>query len=364
MLRATFHSGLLLLAVTGIAVGQTTRPSATSPADAMKRPLVRPVISGSAMLAFEQFRKLVGVRMSVDLTGLAAAGVKESDKVEVRLDRATGEQVLDVMLARLSKKSRPLAWYIDGDMVRVTTQAEVLRRRLAESPHVRMRARARPTRVRPAPSTIRQVAFDETPLEDVIDYLRRLSGVNMHVNWGSLELIGVDRDTSITLRVSGVSLRQVLDLVTDQLGPRLDKMNRVYWVVDGGVVTIATGAALNQKMRTRVYNVTDILAIVPSFEAPEWDLSQQGQTTGTGTGTSDRGRFGEGDTSSDEGDEEDLATQRQNAKDTLIGIIRDAIGEDMWLPVGKGSVRIFGNNLVISQTLLGFKLLEEAARPG
>jgi len=349
MLRATFHSGLLLVAVTGIAVGQTTRPSATSPADAMKRPLVRPVISGSAMLAFEQFRKLVGVRMSVDLTGLAAAGVKESDKVEVRLDRATGEQVLDVMLARLSKKSRPLAWYIDGDMVRVTTQAEVLRRRLAESPHVRMRARARPTR---------------TPLEDVIDYLRRLSGVNMHVNWGSLELIGVDRDTSITLRVSGVSLRQVLDLVTDQLGPRLDKMNRVYWVVDGGVVTIATGAALNQKMRTRVYNVTDILAIVPSFEAPEWDLSQQGQTTGTGTGTSDRGRFGEGDTSSDEGDEEDLATQRQNAKDTLIGIIRDAIGEDMWLPVGKGSVRIFGNNLVISQTLLGFKLLEEAARPG
>ena len=45
-------------------------------------------------------------------------------------------------------------------------------------------------------------------------------------------------------------------------------------------------------------------------------------------------------------------------QDNLLGIIKDSIGADMWAPDGKGSVQFLGTKLVISQTMLGFKLLE------
>jgi hypothetical protein len=42
--------------------------------------------------------------------------------------------------------------------------------------------------------------------------------------------------------------------------------------------------------------------------------------------------------------------------------LKDSIGEDMWKPDGKGSISILNGKLVISQTLLGFKLMETAGR--
>ena len=49
-------------------------------------------------------------------------------------------------------------------------------------------------------------------------------------------------------------------------------------------------------------------------------------------------------------------------KEGLIAIIKASIGEDMWQDQGKGSIRIFGNRLIISQTTLGFKLLDKSLR--
>ena len=60
------------------------------------------------------------------------------------------------------------------------------------------------------------------------------------------------------------------------------------------------------------------------------------------------------------GEGESAAAQRQRTREALIGVIKDAIGQDMWQPLGKGSIRIVRNKLIISQTLLGFKLLDQA----
>ena len=334
------------------------------PIEAMKRALDRPAISGRVFLAFEQFRKLVGVRMEINISALAAAGVKESDKVAVKAPKATGEQLLDIILAKLAKPGRPLAWYIDGNTIHVTTQSLVLnRKRLPVQRKFRLSsgipAPAPKTSAPPAARPPRRLSvfdFDETPAEDVFGYLRRVSKLNIHVNWASLELIGVDRDKPITLKASKVSLRQVLNLVADQLSGSLDKMERVYWVVDDGVVTIATGSALNSKMRTRVYNVADLLAVVPNFKAPSVSISDRSANQSSGDSS-----FGDDDSDEDE-DAESRAEQRQRQQDTLIEIIRNSIGEEMWQPIGKGSIRLLGNQMIISQSLLGFKLMEETSR--
>jgi len=332
--------------------------------EAMRRTLTKPSISGPVLKAFEQFRKLVGVELEVDIAALAAAGVKTTDTVAVRAARATGEQLLDLMLARLSGKRSPLAWYIDGNTVRVTTQMRVLYRdRLQYRPLRRPSAR-RPTTRRAKPRTrvrpIREITFDETPLADAIAFLRDASGANIHVNWRSLELIGITRQSPVTLKVSRVTPARALSLVTDQLSISPDKLRRAYWVVDDGVVTVASGAALNTKLRTKVYNVADLLLVVPNFKANRLSVDQQ---EGTGRNrSSDSGFFGDDD--DDDQADEDLPARRQRVRENLIEIIKDAIGQDMWQPMGKGSIRLLADKLVISQTRLGFKLLAEASRPG
>ena len=46
----------------------------------------------------------------------------------------------------------------------------------------------------------------------------------------------------------------------------------------------------------------------------------------------------------------------------ILHIIKNTIGEEMWRPQGKGSIRYFGKNLVVTQSLLGFKLMEKATK--
>jgi hypothetical protein len=53
---------------------------------------------------------------------------------------------------------------------------------------------------------------------------------------------------------------------------------------------------------------------------------------------------------------------RQQVNDALIAVIKQSIGEDMWQPTGKGDVKLLGTRLVITQTPLGFRLLEQAFR--
>ena len=60
-------------------------------------------------------------------------------------------------------------------------------------------------------------------------------------------------------------------------------------------------------------------------------------------------------------EKEDAAETRNQAKSSLEKIIKDSIGEEMWKSGGgKGSVRFFRNKMIISQTLLGYTLMNKA----
>ena len=148
----------------------------------------------------------------------------------------------------------------------------------------------------------------------------------------------------------------------DQINVGRDRMGSVYWVVDKGVVTIATGEVLNRKLITRVYDVGDILMVVPSFEGPR--IATGTTTNGTDTtGGTTRGLFDGVDVGTSPRTDtstrgESMAEKRQKNRDTLIEVIKMSIGEDMWAPTGKGSVKIIRNQLIITQTPLGFRLLE------
>ncbi len=339
----------LICCIAPCAARAATRPIASqpvSPAKALAEILKRPSLSGALDKAFKKYQRLTGLRVEVDWPALEATGVKKTDKVSLRASKITAEQLLELLLAKAEKKGKPLSWYLNGKIIRVTTQRRVLsRRRLPVFRRTRTNINL-PKKGRPTPRTIE---FDQTELSDVIVFFRETTGLNIYVQWSSLEELGISRETPVTLKVSGLRLAKVLTMVVDQLSTSRDKLSRVYWVVDGGVVKIASGASLNTQLRTRIFDVADLLMAVPNFSAPAVGTGGSNSTTGnTGSGSSGR-------------DGDDSSAQREKTAETLVEIVKQSIGEEMWHPIGKGSVRIHNNRLIVSQTLLGFKLMEQSA---
>jgi len=305
---------------------------------------------------------------------LAIVGVTRDKQVTLSVKGAKVSQLLDVAMARVRPRGMHLGWHVDAarGTVRVTTQRGALA----------SRGKAQAAGVRAVAGGIGGVGFnfDESPLIQVIDHFRKRTGLNIYVNWRSLEAIGVDRNTPVTLTVSNISAGRALELVTDEISGDRDKFQRVYWVVDGGVVQIATGTTLDTKLRMRIIELGELLLPAVDVKMPRriglgtttssntndsrYDQDRKtkgksngGQTIGTiatGAGLGIIGG-GQGDSSSD---------KTEALKENLIEIVKDTIGQDMWSPTGKGSIKISGNRMIVSQTLLGYKLLERSIGSG
>jgi hypothetical protein len=61
-----------------------------------------------------------------------------------------------------------------------------------------------------------EVKFDNVALADVIDFLRDVTGANVHVDWRSFEAAGIDKNAQVSLRLRNVKFSTVLDTVLSE----------------------------------------------------------------------------------------------------------------------------------------------------
>ena len=369
-------AGMLVLGFTLVLAGFLASPAsgedpadkAKSPQDVLKLSFKRPAVRATLAQAIADLSKLAEVKIVVDWQGLIETGVKPEAAVTLPAAEATVDKLLEQTLVAVATKGNPLAWCMVDDSLCVTTQARVLRRdrRIVAAPG-EAAATSRPAEARTpprvaAPAAGRKFSFDKTPLSEVVAFLQSVSGVNFHANYTAMETSGINKDTPVTMEVSGISVAKALDLITESLSGGKGKLDSIYWVVEDGVVKITTGTALDGKLQTRVYDVGDLLMNIPNFEGPRLNLNMQtgNSTTGNSTNngiynTTNNGTTG-GSSSSITPDQTKVEMQNK-----LSGIIQKSIGDDMWQPQGKGNISFLRNMMVVSQTQLGFLLLEKSA---
>ncbi|MCD6378211.1 MAG: hypothetical protein J7L99_05115 [Planctomycetes bacterium] len=317
---------------------------------------------------FDYYSKISGLDIQADWSALREVGITATTPVTLKARKVRYDRLLDLTLSSIAPDQHPLAWRLSGKVIIVSTQMRILLRnrlRFISLPVVKTARRGVPKqRELPRKTTLRRVDFSDISLKEAIDFIRDASGANIHVNWRALETIGITRDTKINLKARDISIARLLTLITDQLSVGQDKYSSVYWVVEDGVVEIATGEALNRSTRVEVYDISDLLLVVPNFVGPTISLTQTANAVSNAN--NNYSIWGDNNTgnnaSSGNIEGASIAEQRQKLKDQLIEIIKMSIGEEMWAPEGKGSVRILGNKLIISQTPLGFKLLKRAFR--
>ena len=112
-----------------------------------------------------------------------------------------------------------------------------------------------------------QIEFVETPLKDVVDYLKDLHHIEIQLDTAALREVDVDENTPISKNLKGISLRSALKLLLDDL--------QLTFVVHNEVLLITSAAKAAQSdefMTTKAYPVTDI--VVP--------IKQSGFTGGFG----------------------------------------------------------------------------------
>jgi len=360
-------------------LGADGASTGSSPVEALRANLKRLSINAPLAEAIQQLGQRVGIQMNVDWSALQDAGVHRDTPVVLNASAVSPAAALSLMLDQVSLASRPLGWRVQDGSVLVSTQMRLLTRDVGSRLAAADKA---PLRSRPSVG----VDFSDAPLESVIEHFRRTTGVNFFANWGALEKVGVRRDTPVSLSLRGVSTARALDLLTEQLSDSPERYQKVYWVLDNGVIMVSTGEALDTQLRLRVCDISDLLAMPPhrdfNFEQPQTGqagtttgTAGAGQPSGTATGTASggirtstlqtgatlqTGRRSQGQQTAGAAAAEPPGRDQQIQ--TLIRVIEGSIGQEMWAPEGKGSIAVFNNQLIISQTLLGFKLMENAVR--
>ncbi|MEW4456229.1 hypothetical protein AB1L30_26425 [Bremerella sp. JC817] len=120
-----------------------------------------------------------------------------------------------------------------------------------------------------------KIQFIDTPLEEVVGYLKQLHGIEIQIDNRALEEIGLSTDTPVTRNIEGISLRSALRLMLKELD--------LTYIVANEVLMITTPEEAESELITKVYPVADLVLPVSV---------QLGTLGGGGTGSNQGGGFG------------------------------------------------------------------------
>jgi hypothetical protein len=196
---------------------------------------------------------------------------------------------------------------------------------------------------------IPEVIFEDTPFNQVMEWLQETQQLNLVVRWEILTNAGIDRDKPITLKVKNVRLSQALWMIMNEAGgPDL----KLAYRASGNLLVVSTAENLGQEMVVRTYDVSDLLIRVERFYGPAIDLSQAGQQQGQGGGGQSLFQQGQDQNRDrDQNDRQGMGTSPE--MDRLIDLITKTIEPESWASNnGNGTIQAFRNTLVVRNSIL------------
>ena len=188
--------------------------------------------------------------------------------------------------------------------------------------------------------------FDNNRLEDVVSFLASVTNLNVDVDWDSLEQIGIERDTPVSLNLREVPARVVLDRVLEKTRP--DPFTKADWAVNDGVLVVAAEESLRRNTFVVIYDIRDLLFQIPDFDdLPKLDLDDA-------LGMNRRDELSAGtvfeDDPSDSGGPS--GPSEQDMMDQILDIIQTNVDFSGWRDNGgsTGVVQELNGNLIITNT--------------
>ena len=207
-----------------------------------------------------------------------------------------------------------------------------------------------------------EVRFNNVALKDALEFLRDVTGANIHVNWRAIEAAGITQDTNVNMRMHDVQLRKVLNLLLSEAGGGTG----LTYYFDQNVLEVTTKDISDKQMFTRVYPVEDLVMEIPDFtNGPNLSLlavatggsggggNSNGGGGGGGGGVGGGGGggaaaiFGGANGGAANGSEKGK-TPTERGED-LVTLIRELVYPDQWRDNGgQSSIRYFSGKLIVT----------------
>ncbi|MCC7390113.1 MAG: hypothetical protein IT431_15240 [Phycisphaerales bacterium] len=125
--------------------------------------------------------------------------------------------------------------------------------------------------------------FNDNTLEQALTYFAQLTTLDMDIDWQSLEEIGIDRETTVSLSLKQATAQTVLDRLLDKVST--DPVNQADWAVVDGMLQIASDEKIRRNTVLEIYDIRDLVFEVPDYdEAPTIDLQSVLQSSQGGGG--------------------------------------------------------------------------------
>jgi len=103
------------------------------------------------------------------------------------------------------------------------------------------------------------IEFIETPLRDVVEYLKDFHDIEIQLDQRALEDIGLGPETPITRNLKGITLRSALNLM-------LKELDLTYYIKNE-VLNITTPEVVESELTTKVYPVADLVLPIPQAQS-------------------------------------------------------------------------------------------------
>ena len=190
-------------------------------------------------------------------------------------------------------------------------------------------------------------SFADNTVEDVLEFIRTVTNINMDVDWESLQDIGIEPDTLVTLNLQPLPAKIVLDRVLEKVSP--DSFSRADWAVQDGILVVASDEALRKNTFIELYDIRDLLFQIPDYQdVPQLNLNsvlRQGQGGG-GSGIFQQAQNSQG---------EGLTPAELLAQ--ITDIIQTNVDFDGWQDNGGNTGRIqeLNGNLIVTNTARNHK---------
>jgi len=183
------------------------------------------------------------------------------------------------------------------------------------------------------------IDFTDARLEDVITFVKEVTGADLEPVWTSGNVIGLDKDKRLTLSIKNqpalLALEKILEKTQD------DFQQNTWQMSDHGSMEIGPKDALNKTRRVEIYDINDLLHVIPRYsDVPTIDLQsvlQQGD--------------GGGQSPFDEGNEQNADVPRTRAERTqdVIDLLINLVETDQWVDNGgeAATIRAWNGQLIV-----------------
>jgi type II secretory pathway component GspD/PulD (secretin) len=184
----------------------------------------------------------------------------------------------------------------------------------------------------------------EMPFSEAIEVLKNSVAppLRIFVNWRDLyDNADIDQTTPIHMDpISAIPLRKALGLLLEAVSGGFANIN---FIVEGGVITIATTESLPSEMETLVYDITDLIGRPADFYTP-----LGGTITAPAVGEAGTEQLGE----QEQITRDQIITEAATRAANLVLLIQQTIQPLSWVEQGgEGSVTVYENKkLIIYQT--------------